>query len=87
MAGEVAAMFGGGSVAPLVQSGQSEFEHRYVREYLDSEKFRGFDEALVRLMQLLDLPGIGMVMIDGIPRTGRSRNTPPAERVPEVLAS
>ena len=30
-----------------------------------------------------DLPGIGMVMIDGIVRCGRSRNTPPAERVPE----
>jgi len=33
-----------------------------------------------------DLPGIGMVIIDGIVRCGRSRNTPPAERVPELLA-
>ena len=33
-----------------------------------------------------DLPGIGMVVIDGIVRCGRSRNTPPAERVPELLA-
>ena len=32
-----------------------------------------------------DLPGIGMVLIDGIVRCGRSRNTPPAERVPEIL--
>jgi enamidase len=32
-----------------------------------------------------DLPGIGMVVIDGIVRCGRSRNTPPAERVPEVV--
>jgi enamidase len=32
-----------------------------------------------------DLPGIGMVVIDGIVRCGRSRNTPPAERVPEVI--
>jgi enamidase len=32
-----------------------------------------------------DLPGIGMVIIDGIVRCGRSRNTPPAERVPEVV--
>lgn len=30
-----------------------------------------------------DLPGIGGVMIDGIPRIGRSRNTPPAEVLPE----
>jgi enamidase len=33
-----------------------------------------------------DLPGIGMVIIDGIVRCGRSRNTPPAERVPEIVA-
>jgi enamidase len=32
-----------------------------------------------------DLPGIGMVVIDGIVRCGRSRNTPPAERIPEQL--
>jgi enamidase len=32
-----------------------------------------------------DLPGIGMVVIDGIVRVGRSRNTPPAEKVPEVV--
>jgi enamidase len=31
-----------------------------------------------------DLPGIGMVIIDGIIRCHRSRNTPPAERVPVV---
>ena len=33
-----------------------------------------------------DLPGIGMVIIDGLVRCGRSRNTPPAERVPELVA-
>lgn len=32
-----------------------------------------------------DLPGIGGVMIDGIQRIGRSRNTPPAEILPEFL--
>ena len=32
-----------------------------------------------------DLPGVGMTIIDGIVRTGRSRNTPPAERIPEVV--
>jgi enamidase len=36
-------------------------------------------------IQLGDLPGIGMTIIDGIIRTGRSRNTPPAEKVPEVI--
>jgi enamidase len=32
-----------------------------------------------------DIPGIGMVIIDGVVRVGRSRNTPPAERVAEVV--
>ncbi len=40
---------------------------------------------LLDSIRLGDLPGIGMVVIDGIVRCGRSRNTPPAERVPEVL--
>ena len=31
-----------------------------------------------------DLPGVGMAIIDGIVRCGRSRNTPPAERVPAI---
>ena len=30
-----------------------------------------------------NLPGVGMTIIDGIVRTQRSRNTPPAERLPE----
>src|SRR5512145_1699864 len=31
-----------------------------------------------------DLPGIGMVVIDGVVRCQRSRNTPPADRVPVI---
>ena len=31
-----------------------------------------------------DVPGIGMVIIDGKIASGRSRNTPPAERLPEI---
>jgi hypothetical protein len=43
----------------LVQAGQMDFETRYNREYLTSEKFRGFDDAMIRLLELLDLPGVG----------------------------
>ncbi len=35
-------------------------------------------------IRLGDLPGVGMTVIDGIVRSGRSRNTPPAEKVPEI---
>ena len=34
-----------------------------------------------------DLPGIGMVIIDGMVRCGRSRNTPPADRVPVIVGA
>jgi enamidase len=40
---------------------------------------------LLDSMQLGDIPGVGMVLIDGIIRCHRSRNTPPAIQVPAVL--
>jgi len=32
-----------------------------------------------------NLPGVGMTVIDGVVRSQRSRNTPPAQRLPEVV--
>lgn len=43
--------------------------------------------GLLESVRLGDLPGVGMVMIDGIVRCGRSRNTPPATSVPEIVTS
>ncbi|MDQ8000631.1 MAG: amidohydrolase family protein [Pseudomonadota bacterium] len=43
-------------------------------------------KTLLESVQLGDIPGVGMVMIDGIVRAGRSRNTPPATEVPVVVA-
>jgi enamidase len=40
---------------------------------------------LLESVRLGDLPGIGMTIIDGIVRTQRSRNTPPATRIPEFV--
>ena len=40
---------------------------------------------LLESVRLGDLPGIGMMMIDGVVRSERSRNTPPATRLPKVL--
>ena len=42
---------------------------------------------LLDSIALGDIPGVGMVMIDGIVRCGRSRNTPPATEVPVVLSA
>ena len=40
---------------------------------------------LLAAVNLGDIPGVGMVVIDGKVASGRSRNTPPAERLPEVV--
>ncbi len=42
--------------------------------------------GLLESVQCGDLPGVGMVMIGGIVRCGRSRNTPPATEIPVVVA-
>ena len=40
---------------------------------------------LLHSIELGDLPGIGMTIIDGVVRSGRSRNTPPATRMPMIV--
>jgi len=42
---------------------------------------------LLDSIQKGDLPGIGMVVIDGLVSIQRSRNTPPATKLPEILAA
>jgi enamidase len=41
--------------------------------------------TLLNSLEAGDLPGIGMVIIDGTISAQRSRNTPPATRVPEIV--
>ena len=41
--------------------------------------------TLLESVALGDIPGVGMVVIDGIVRCGRSRNTPPATEVPVLV--
>jgi enamidase len=43
-------------------------------------------KTLLESVQLGDLPGIGMTIIDGIVRSQRSRNTPPADRIPSLVS-
>jgi enamidase len=41
---------------------------------------------LLESVRLGDIPGVGMVLVDGVVRCQRSRNTPPATQVPMVVA-
>lgn len=47
----------------------------------------GIGKDFLESLALGNLPGIGMIMVDGVVRTARSRNTPPAIRVPEIVAA
>lgn len=40
--------------------------------------------SLLESVELGNLPGVGMTVIDGVVRSLRSRNTPPANRLPEL---
>ena len=42
-------------------------------------------KTLLKSIEAGDLPGIGMVIIDGVVAAQRSRNTPPATTLPELL--
>jgi enamidase len=44
-------------------------------------------KTVLESVQRGDLPGIGMVVIDGAVSAQRSRNTPPATKVPEIVKS
>jgi hypothetical protein len=46
----------------VVQKGEQEFTTRYVKEHLTGEQFPRFNEALVRLIQLMELPGWGQLV-------------------------
>jgi enamidase len=43
-------------------------------------------KTLLDSVRLGDLPGVGMTVIDGVVRSNRSRNTPPATKIPTIVA-
>ncbi|MCH8110403.1 MAG: amidohydrolase family protein [Proteobacteria bacterium] len=44
-------------------------------------------KTLLEAVRFGDIASVGMVVIDGKVASGRSRNTPPAERIPEMIAN
>ena len=53
--------------------------------FMDRAQHTAGRDLLVSV-RLGDIPGIGMVMIDGLVRCHRSRNTPPATEVPVIVS-
>ena len=43
-------------------------------------------KTMLDCVRVGDLPGVGMTIIDGVVKTQRSRNTPPADKAPAIVA-
>jgi hypothetical protein len=80
-----------GLPATLIESGREGFaqallEAQHVLKVRREERAKAQQvRTILDSVRLGDLPGIGMTIIDGIVRTQRSRNTPPATRVPVIV--
>jgi enamidase len=83
---EVAFCFATGNTARMrgLESGLIEVGRPADFVFMDAPQHSA-GKTLLESVRLGDLPGIGMTVIDGIVRSERSRNTPPATRVPTVV--
>lgn len=84
---EVAFCFATGNTARMRQLDCGLIEAGRAADFVLMDKAQhSAGKNLLDSVRLGDLPGIGMTIIDGVVRTQRSRNTPPATRVPEIVA-
>src|SRR6478736_698516 len=83
---EVAFCFATGNTAKIRQLGCGEIAPDRDATFMMIDKAQhSAGKTVLESIQRGDLPGVGMVVIDGLVRIGRSRNTPPAEKVAEVV--
>lgn len=84
---EVALCFATGNTARMRKLGQGIVEPGRPADFVFLDQAQHAPGATVlKSIELGNLPGVGMTVIDGVVRSGRSRNTPPAGRIPEVVA-
>ncbi len=88
VAAEVAVCFATGNTAKIrrLDCGMIEAGRAATFVLIDKAQHSAGKDVLDS-MRRGDLPGIGMVVIDGAVSAGRSRNTPPATTAPEVIGS
>lgn len=86
VAPEIAFCFGTGNTARLRDLDCGLIEVGRAADFVLMDKPQHSAGAtLLEAVKLGDLPGISMTIIDGVVRTGRSRNTPPANTMAEVV--
>lgn len=85
---EIAFCFATGNTARQRKLDTGILETGYVADFvfLDQAQHAPGNTMLESIRQG-NLPGVGMTVIDGIVRSQRSRNTPPAQRLPKIIKS
>ncbi len=84
---EIAFCFGNGNTSRMRELDTGLIEAGYAADFvLMDQAQHAPGKTILESVQLGNLPGVGMTVIDGIVRSHRSRNTPPAGRLPEVVA-
>jgi len=87
VAAEVAICFATGNTAKMRNLSCGLIETGYEASFVLMDKAQhSSGKDLLESIQKGDLPGIGMVIVDGAVSVQRSRNTPPATRMPEIVA-
>ena len=83
---EIAFCFGNGNTARQRKLDTGLIEAGYCADFvLMDQAQHAPGKSILESVQLGNLPGVGMTIIDGVIRSERSRNTPPATRLPEVV--
>lgn len=83
---ELAFCFATGNTARQRELDAGLIERGYAADFvlMDQAQHSG-GRTILESVQLGNLPGVGMTIIDGEVRSNRSRNTPPAWKIPEVV--
>ena len=83
---EVAFCFGTGNTARQRELDTGLLEPGFAADFvLMDQAQHAPGRNMLESVQLGNLPGVGMTIIDGVVRSERSRNTPPAMRLPELV--
>jgi enamidase len=83
---EIAFCFATGNTARQRKLDTGMIERGYCADFvLMDQAQHTAGKTILESVQFGNLPGVGMTIIDGVVRSQRSRNTPPAWRVPRIL--
>ncbi|SDE38645.1 amidohydrolase family protein [Ruegeria marina] len=84
---EIAFCFANGNTARQRELDAGLLERGYAADFvLMDQAQHAPGKTILESVQLGNLPGVGMTIIDGVVRSERSRNTPPATRLPRIVS-